>query len=225
MASLPPLIVTALSVELGSISLATWMDAPVTSRISRIFDPPFPIREPHCDAGTIIRKVIGGRVDVLGATKLVKSCDFVKTRVRELYRQFSTSSIWWSKESKPFFWSQTKPAPAKNESCSQHVASHTIAVDQIENSISQYLTKSYLKLFNIIKAVLLNRKQLVTRLFIFNEEDASTIYTSLVVKKSEYRIRKGENRLHFRGFNLADCSQEQHLSSFDHYFPLYFMAT
>ena len=54
------------------------MDAPVTSRISRIFDPPFPIREPHCDAGTIIRKVIGGRVDVLGATKLVKSCDFIK---------------------------------------------------------------------------------------------------------------------------------------------------
>ena len=60
MASLIPEIVTALSVELGNISDATWILAPVTSRISFIFDPPLPIKEPHCDAGTISRKVIGG---------------------------------------------------------------------------------------------------------------------------------------------------------------------
>ena len=35
-------MVTALSVEFGSISLATCIEAPVTSLISRIFDPPFP---------------------------------------------------------------------------------------------------------------------------------------------------------------------------------------
>ena len=52
-ALLDPLMVTALSVELGSISLATWIEAPVTSRISLILDPPLPIRDPHCDAGTI----------------------------------------------------------------------------------------------------------------------------------------------------------------------------
>ena len=43
-ASLPPLMVTALSVEFGNISLATWIEAPVTSRISRILEPPFPKR-------------------------------------------------------------------------------------------------------------------------------------------------------------------------------------
>ena len=57
---LPPLIVTALSVEFGSISLATWMDAPVISLISLIFDPPFPIKDPHWDAGTISLNVTGG---------------------------------------------------------------------------------------------------------------------------------------------------------------------
>jgi hypothetical protein len=55
-----PLIVTARSVELGNISLATWIDAPVASRISFIFEPPLPIRLPHCVAGTIRRMVIGG---------------------------------------------------------------------------------------------------------------------------------------------------------------------
>ena len=69
-----PLIVTARSVELGSISEATCIEAPVTSRISFIFDPPFPIREPHCEAGTISRKVIGGLGTVAGDTKLAKSC-------------------------------------------------------------------------------------------------------------------------------------------------------
>jgi len=54
-------MVTALSVELGSISLATWMLAPVTSRISLIFEPPLPMSEPHCEAGTMSRSVIGGR--------------------------------------------------------------------------------------------------------------------------------------------------------------------
>ena len=43
-ASLPPLMVTALSVEFGNISLATWIEAPVTSLISRILEPPFPKR-------------------------------------------------------------------------------------------------------------------------------------------------------------------------------------
>jgi len=61
MASLVPEMVTARSVELGSISDATCIDAPVTSRISLILDPPLPIREPHCDAGTMRRRVIGGR--------------------------------------------------------------------------------------------------------------------------------------------------------------------
>ena len=73
MASLPPLMVTALSVELGSISLATWIDAPVTSRISLIFDPPLPISDPHWDAGTMSLKVIGGLVTVFGVTRFVKS--------------------------------------------------------------------------------------------------------------------------------------------------------
>ena len=73
MASLLPLMVTALSVELGSISLATWMEAPVTSRISLILDPPLPMSEPHWEAGTINRKVIGGRGTVFGDTKLAKS--------------------------------------------------------------------------------------------------------------------------------------------------------
>lgn len=61
MASLVPEMVTALSVELGSISLATTTDAPVTSRISLIFEPPLPMREPHWEAGMIKRSVIGGR--------------------------------------------------------------------------------------------------------------------------------------------------------------------
>jgi hypothetical protein len=34
-----------------------------TSRISRIFAPPLPISEPHWEAGTIRRRVIGGFVD------------------------------------------------------------------------------------------------------------------------------------------------------------------
>ena len=73
-ASLLPEIVTALSVEFGSISLATWIDAPVTSLISLIFDPPFPMREPHWDAGTTNRKVIGGRGTVSGDIRLLRSC-------------------------------------------------------------------------------------------------------------------------------------------------------
>ena len=42
MASLLPLMVTARSVLLGSISLATCTLAPVTSRTSLILDPPLP---------------------------------------------------------------------------------------------------------------------------------------------------------------------------------------
>ena len=73
MASLLPLIVTARSVELGSISEATWMEAPVTSRISLILDPPLPMSDPHCDAGTTRRKVMGGRGTVVGVTRLARS--------------------------------------------------------------------------------------------------------------------------------------------------------
>lgn len=62
MASLVPDMVTARSVELGSISEATWIEAPVTSRISLIFDPPLPMREPHWEAGTMSLRVIGGLV-------------------------------------------------------------------------------------------------------------------------------------------------------------------
>ena len=46
------LMVTVRSVEFGNNSDATWTLAPVTSRISLILDPPFPISEPHCEAGT-----------------------------------------------------------------------------------------------------------------------------------------------------------------------------
>lgn len=60
MASLVPDTVTALSVELGSISDATTTEAPVISRISFIFEPPLPIKEPHWDAGMIKRSVMGG---------------------------------------------------------------------------------------------------------------------------------------------------------------------
>ena len=59
-ASLLPLIVTALSVLFGNISLATWTLAPVTSLISLILLPPLPIRDPHWLAGTISLKVMGG---------------------------------------------------------------------------------------------------------------------------------------------------------------------
>ncbi len=55
-----PDIVTALSVELGSISLATCIDAPVDSLISLILEPALPISEPHWLAGTISRNVTGG---------------------------------------------------------------------------------------------------------------------------------------------------------------------
>ena len=30
-----------------SIAMKTWIEAPVISRISLIFEPPFPIRDPH----------------------------------------------------------------------------------------------------------------------------------------------------------------------------------
>lgn len=95
-ASLLPLTVTARSVELGNISEATfnirwkiktfftekkaplfshstWIEAPVISLISLIFDPPFPISDPHCEAGTMSLKVIGGRGTVAGDTRVAKS--------------------------------------------------------------------------------------------------------------------------------------------------------
>lgn len=77
MASLVPEMVTARSVELGSISDATCIDAPVTSRISLILEPPLPMREPHCDAGTMRRSVIGGRgmPDPLGAPCISWNCN------------------------------------------------------------------------------------------------------------------------------------------------------
>lgn len=58
-ASLVPEMVTVRSVELGNISEATWIRAPVTSRISLIFEPPLPMREPHWDAGTMSLRVMG----------------------------------------------------------------------------------------------------------------------------------------------------------------------
>ena len=81
-ASLPPDMVTARSVEFGSISLATWIDAPVTSLISLIFEPPFPIREPHWEAGTIKRRVMGGRGTEGEVTRLERSSsNFAQIRV------------------------------------------------------------------------------------------------------------------------------------------------
>lgn len=53
MASAEPLILTVLSVEFGNRSEATFTMAPLASRISLIFTPPFPIRDPHWDAGTM----------------------------------------------------------------------------------------------------------------------------------------------------------------------------
>lgn len=50
-----PLNVTARSVEFGSISLATCIEHPLCTRISFIFNPPFPISDPHWLAGTIKR--------------------------------------------------------------------------------------------------------------------------------------------------------------------------
>ena len=45
----------------------------MTSRISLILEPPLPMSEPHCEAGTIILNVIGGRGTVLGAIRLARS--------------------------------------------------------------------------------------------------------------------------------------------------------
>ena len=84
-ASLPPDTVTARSVEFGSISLATWIEAPVISRISLIFEPPFPIREPHWDAGTTSRKVMGGR-GTLGVN--------VASRSSSNFSQISVNALW-----------------------------------------------------------------------------------------------------------------------------------
>ena len=66
-------MVTALSVLFGNISLATCTLAPVTSRISLILLPPFPIRLPHWLAGTTSLKVMGGRGTVPGEIRLLRS--------------------------------------------------------------------------------------------------------------------------------------------------------
>ena len=66
-------MVTARSVEFGNISLATWIEAPVTSLISFILEPPLPMRDPHCEAGTTNRKVIGGLGTVPGEIRLLRS--------------------------------------------------------------------------------------------------------------------------------------------------------
>jgi hypothetical protein len=58
-ASVPPETVTVLSVEFGSISVATWIEALLFSLNSLILKPPFPIRDPQIEAGTIILKVLG----------------------------------------------------------------------------------------------------------------------------------------------------------------------
>jgi len=47
MASAVPLILTVLSVEFCNRSDATFTIAPLASRISLIFTPPFPINDPH----------------------------------------------------------------------------------------------------------------------------------------------------------------------------------
>jgi hypothetical protein len=57
-ASAVPLILTVLSVEFGKRSDATFTIAPLASRISLIFTPPFPINDPHWDAGTISFSVV-----------------------------------------------------------------------------------------------------------------------------------------------------------------------
>lgn len=75
MASLVPDTVTARSVELGSISLATTTEAPVISRISLILEPPLPMSEPHCDAGMMSRSVMGGRGMAVPASGPPTSCN------------------------------------------------------------------------------------------------------------------------------------------------------
>lgn len=60
MASDVPVKVTARSVEFGNISLATWIEHPVTSLISLIFDPPLP---------TVIVGVIDDVADIKSTTK------------------------------------------------------------------------------------------------------------------------------------------------------------
>lgn len=54
-----PVIETRRSVELGNISDATCIAAPLDSLISFILHPPLPIIKPHWDAGTINLKVNG----------------------------------------------------------------------------------------------------------------------------------------------------------------------
>lgn len=57
-ASAEPLILTVLSVEFGKRSEATFTIAPLASRISLILTPPFPINDPHWDAGTMSLTVV-----------------------------------------------------------------------------------------------------------------------------------------------------------------------
>ena len=80
MASLVPDTVTALSVELGSISDATTTEAPVISRISFILDPPLPISDPHCEAGIIRRSVIGGRG--MAVPRCQRTTNFLQNKIR-----------------------------------------------------------------------------------------------------------------------------------------------
>ena len=50
-------IATSRNRTLWSLINLTTTDAPVTSRISLILEPPLPMSDPHCDAGTMSRKV------------------------------------------------------------------------------------------------------------------------------------------------------------------------
>ena len=86
-----PLTVTARSVEPGSISLATWMLAPVSSRISLILLPPLPIMEPHWLAGTMSRRVIGG-IELALHVCIKSSSNFLHIIENDLLT-FSTSPL------------------------------------------------------------------------------------------------------------------------------------
>jgi len=87
-ASLVPDTVTARSVELGNISEATTTEAPVISRISLIFDPPLPISEPHCEAGMIRRRVMGGRGMLVPANGPPTSCNPTSFRLKSFQFTF-----------------------------------------------------------------------------------------------------------------------------------------
>lgn len=77
-----PVKVTARSVEFGNISLATWIEHPVTSRISLIFEPPFPIM-------SIIGVVVDVVLSITDEVEETRGKEKRKTRWTKDWKSFS----------------------------------------------------------------------------------------------------------------------------------------